>query len=70
MRNLFTLYNHNLIPMIEVYNLDGMPVYKYRSESSKAFEISDLEAKGLPCGVYFVKVKANGVIQTSKLLIC
>jgi len=55
--------------MIEVYNLDGMPVYKYRSEGSKTFEISQLEAKGLPCGVYFVKIKANGVIHTSKLLI-
>lgn len=55
--------------MIEVYNLEGMPVYKYRSEGNKAFEISKLEAKGLPCGVYFVKIKENGVIQTSKLLI-
>lgn len=55
--------------MIEVYNLDGMPVYKYRSEGNQSFEISKLEAKGLPCGVYFVKIEVNGVIQTSKLLI-
>lgn len=55
--------------MIEVYNLEGMPVYKYRSEGEKSFEISKLETKGLPCGVYFVKIKENGVIQTSKLLV-
>lgn len=60
---------YNLKPMIEVYNLEGMPVYKYRSEGNETFEISKLEAKGLPCGVYFVKIKENGVIQTSKLLI-
>jgi hypothetical protein len=56
--------------MIEVYNLDGMPVYKYRSEENKTFEISELESKGLPCGVYFVKVKTSAGIVTSKLLIC
>jgi hypothetical protein len=56
--------------MIEVYNLDGMPVYKYRSEENKSFEVSDLETKGLPCGVYFVKVKTPFGIETSKLLIC
>ncbi|MCF8346034.1 MAG: T9SS type A sorting domain-containing protein [Bacteroidales bacterium] len=56
--------------MIEVYNLDGMPVYKYRSESVDSFKISELESKGLPCGVYFVKMKVRGAIQTSKLLIC
>ena len=55
--------------MIEVYNLEGMPVYKYRSEDNKSFEISKLETKGLPCGVYFVKIKENGVTQTSKLLV-
>ena len=67
--SVYTL-KHNLTSMIEVYNLDGMPVYKYRSADSKTFEISELETKGLPCGVYFVKIKTNGIIQTSKLLIC
>lgn len=56
--------------MIEVYNLDGMPVYKYRSEENKSFEISELESKGLPIGVYFVKIKTKKGIETSKLLIC
>jgi len=56
--------------MIEVYNLDGMPVYKYRSESNKTFEVSELESKGLPCGVYFVKIKTSKGIETAKLLIC
>ena len=56
--------------MIEVYNLDGMSVYKYRSEKDKSFEISELESKGLPCGVYFVKIKTSKGIETSKLLIC
>ncbi|MFC2090322.1 T9SS type A sorting domain-containing protein [Bacteroidota bacterium] len=56
--------------MIEVYNLDGMPVYKYRSEENKDFEISELETKGLPCGVYFVKVMTSRGVETSKLLIC
>ena len=56
--------------MIEVYNLDGMPVYKYRSESNQSFEVRDLESKGLPCGVYFVKIKTAKGIETAKLLIC
>ena len=56
--------------MIEVYNLDGMPVYKYRSDDNVDFKISELEEKGLPCGVYFVKVMTSKGIETSKLLIC
>ncbi len=56
--------------MVEVYNLDGRPVYKYRSESNRAFEVSELESKGLPCGVYFVKIKTTRGIETAKLLIC
>jgi len=56
--------------MIEIYNLDGMPVFKYRSAAEKEFRISDLETKGLPCGIYFVKIKRPGGIETAKLLIC
>lgn len=56
--------------MIEVYNLDGMQVCKYRTEGLKTFQISELESKGLPCGVYFVKMKTGGVLKTTKLLIC
>lgn len=56
--------------MIEIYNLDGMPVYKFRSDENKAFEISELESKKLPYGVYFVKIKTSKGIETSKLLIC
>lgn len=56
--------------MVEVYNLEGMPVYKYRSEDNKAFEVSELESKGLPCGIYFVKIKTARGIDTAKLLIC
>lgn len=56
--------------MIEVYNLEGMPVYKYRSESEEPFTISDLESKGLPCGIYFVKINRPQGIETAKLLIC
>lgn len=56
--------------MVEVYNLDGRPVYKYRSENNRAFEVSELESKGLPCGVYFVKIKTTKGIETAKLLIC
>ena len=56
--------------MIEVYNLDGMPVFKYRSENDEAFNMNELECKGLPCGVYFVKIKRAHGIETAKLLIC
>lgn len=71
----FTAVNYlvskpKLLLMVEVYNLEGMPVYKYRSEDNKAFEVSELESKGLPCGVYFVKIKTRQGIETAKLLIC
>ena len=56
--------------MIEVYNLDGMPVYKYRSDEEETFTMTDLESKGLPCGIYFVKIKRPQGIETAKLLIC
>lgn len=56
--------------MIEVYNLDGMPVYKYRSAEEEIFKMTDLESKGLPCGIYFVKIKRPQGIETAKLLIC
>jgi len=55
--------------MIEVYNLDGMPVFKYRSEENRKFKMSQLEAKGLPCGVYFVKINTKEGVRTSKLLV-
>ena len=56
--------------MIEVYNLDGMPVYKYRSDEEETFKMTDLESKGLPCGIYFIKIKRPQGIETAKLLIC
>ncbi len=57
--------------MIEVFNLEGMPVYKYRAQEEDSFTVSDLEGKGLPCGIYFVRIKkAHGVETTAKLLIC
>ena len=56
--------------MVEVFNLEGMPVYKLRSEEKDMFSIADLEGKGLPCGVYFVKIKKAGGTETAKLLIC
>jgi len=56
--------------MVEVYNLDGMPVYKFRSDNQETFRVSELETKGLPYGVYFVKIKTSKGIETSKLLIC
>lgn len=56
--------------MIEVINLEGMPVYKYRTQEDKPFSISDLEGKGLPCGIYFVRIKGPNGIETAKLLIC
>lgn len=56
--------------MIEVYNLDGMPVYKYRSDDDENFCMTDLESKGLPCGIYFVKIKRPNGYETAKLLIC
>lgn len=55
--------------MVEVFNLDGMPVYKYRAEED-SFKVSDLETKGLPCGIYFVKIKKPHGFETAKLLIC
>ena len=56
--------------MVEVFNLEGMPVYKVRSEEKDDFTVSELEGKGLPCGIYFVRIiKADG-IETAKLLIC
>lgn len=56
--------------MIEVFNLEGMPVYKYRTQEDESFKISDLEGRGLPCGVYFVRIINTGSIRTAKLLIC
>jgi hypothetical protein len=56
--------------MIEVFNLEGMPVFKYRAQEEEDFSISNLESKGLPCGIYFVKIKRAKGIETAKLLIC
>jgi len=56
--------------MIEVINLEGMPVYKYRTQEDHSFTLSDLEGKGLPCGIYFVRIKRPNGIETAKLLIC
>jgi hypothetical protein len=56
--------------MVEVFNLEGMQVYKLRSEQKEDFTISDLEGKGLPCGIYFVKIKNAQRTETAKLLIC
>jgi hypothetical protein len=56
--------------MVEVFNLDGMPVYKVRSGDKENFTISDLEGKGLPCGIYFVKIKKAQSTEMAKLLIC
>ncbi len=48
--------------MIEVFNLEGMPVYKYRTGEEETVTLSELENKGLPCGIYFVKIKkAHGI---------
>lgn len=56
--------------MVEVFNLEGMPVYKLRSDEKDNFVISDLESKGLPCGIYFVRIKKAKGVETAKLLIC
>lgn len=56
--------------MVEVFNLEGMPVFKLRSEDKDNFSVSDLEGKGLPCGIYFVRIKKSQGIETAKLLIC
>lgn len=56
--------------MIEVFNLDGMPVCKYRSLEEEDFQISELQTKGLPCGIYFVKINTGQGTETAKLLIC
>lgn len=56
--------------MVEVFNLEGMPVCKYRSQEEDSFKVADLEGKGLPCGIYFVKIKKQHGIETAKLLIC
>jgi hypothetical protein len=56
--------------MVEVFNMEGMPVYKLRSNDTDAFAVSDLEGKGLPCGIYFVKIKKTEGTETAKLLIC
>ncbi len=56
--------------MVEVFNLEGMPVYKLRANEEETFSVSELEGKGLPCGIYFVKIKKANSIETAKLLIC
>ena len=56
--------------MIEVINMEGMPVYKYRTQDDDAFSVSQLEGKGLPCGIYFIRIKSTRGIETAKLLIC
>ena len=55
--------------MIEVFNLEGMPVCKYRSQQEDSFTVSELEGKGLPCGIYFVRIKKANGVETAKLLI-
>lgn len=56
--------------MVEVFNLEGMPVYKLRAEEKENFAMNALEGKGLPCGIYFVRIVRDGQIETAKLLIC
>jgi len=56
--------------MVEVFNLEGMPVFKLRAEEQDNFTIADLEGKGLPCGIYFVKIKNSRGTEMAKLLIC
>lgn len=56
--------------MVEVFNLDGMPVYKLRAGEKDNFTIAELEGKGLPCGIYFVKIKKQHGTEMAKLLIC
>ena len=56
--------------MVEVFNLEGMPVYKYRAQEDDSFTVSDLEGKGLPSGIYFVRIKRAHGFETAKLLIC
>lgn len=56
--------------MVEVFNMEGMPVYKMRSQDEDSYSVSDLEHKGLPCGIYFVRIKKAHGIETAKLLIC
>ncbi len=56
--------------MIEVINLEGMPVYKYRFHETDTFSVNDLENKGLPCGIYFVRINKRDGVETAKLLIC
>jgi hypothetical protein len=56
--------------MVEVFNLEGMPVFKLRSEDEKSSVLHDLEGKGLPCGIYFVRIKKPHGVETAKLLIC
>ena len=56
--------------MIEVINMEGMPVYKYRTQDEETFSVSQLEGKGLPCGIYFIRIKKAHGIETAKLLIC
>lgn len=56
--------------MVEVFNMEGMPVYKLRSKEEDNFMVSDLEGKGLPCGIYFVRIKKGKGTETAKLLIC
>lgn len=56
--------------MVEVFNMEGMPVYKLRANDEDTFAVSDLEGKGLPCGIYFVRIKKANGIETAKLLIC
>ncbi|HER08976.1 MAG TPA: T9SS type A sorting domain-containing protein [Bacteroides sp.] len=56
--------------MIEVFNLEGMPVYKHRTRVDESFTISDLQGKGFPCGIYFVRINSPNGVETAKLLIC
>jgi hypothetical protein len=56
--------------MIEVINMEGMPVYKYRTHEEESFSISELQGKGLPCGIYFVRIVSAKGTETAKLLIC
>lgn len=56
--------------MLEVFNLEGMPVVKVKAEEKENFALNALDGKGLPCGIYFVRIQRGTELETAKLLVC
>jgi hypothetical protein len=52
-----------------LYDIKGANVKKITEEKSAGFHSMEIDMKGRPKGVYFLKVEANGFTKTSKAVL-